>query len=322
MLSAITVFVTGFVFLVFSNILTSSCQSKTFRDNSFDVDLPCAWSITQGSKNIVVAVIDTGIDAKHPNLTDNMWHDPQNPQVYGWDFVNNKANPADDNGHGTHVAGIIGGKTDFFHGTRGIARHVSIMSLKYFSEKDDNLTTVKHTIEAINYAVNHGAKIINYSAGGSSDNEEEYLALKNAEEHGVLVITAAGNNHNNTDVEQNKYYPAAYKLSNMISVASVTFEGKLASYSNWGKKTVDVAAMGDGVYSTLPNNRFGYFSGTSQATAVVTGIAVLLLAKHPNWTPQQIKHAIMNSVDYIPSVKNKTVSGGRANACSALRQSE
>jgi subtilisin family serine protease len=325
------------------------------------IDAPDAWKIEEGSPNVVVAVIDTGIDASHPALKRNIWHSGSIPveptklasapvdapllnspvessrgkdarsatqdqqagvaagsDEYGWNFVNNKMNPVDEHGHGTHVAGIIGAIADPKNGVSGVAHRVSIMSVKYYSDANPGSVNLKNTVRAIQYAVDHGARIINYSGGGPEFSEDEYLAIKKAEAKGILFVAAAGNEHQNTDLQENYYYPSAYRLSNIISVAATDIRNNLLATSNWGKKRVDVAAPGENIYSTLPNGRFGYMSGTSQATAFVTGMAALLLSQDPTLTPVQLKEIIMSSVDRFPQLENKLVTGGRVNAYSAL----
>jgi subtilisin family serine protease len=279
-----------------------------------------AWKIQEGDRKVVVAVIDTGIDSKHKSLESNIWHDTQEkkPEVYGWNFVSNRPNPSDEHGHGTHVAGIIGAMVDPSTGVSGVAHRVSIMPVKYYSDGNTGAINLKNTIAAINYAVEHGARIINYSGGGPEFSEEEYLAIKKAEARGVLFVSAAGNEHQDTDQTDNYYYPSAYRLSNIISVAATDIHNNLLKSSNWGKKTVDVAAPGENIYSTLPGGRYGYMSGTSQATAFVTGMAALLLAQDPSLKPQQIKEIILKSVDPIPQLSGKVASGGRVNAYKAL----
>jgi subtilisin family serine protease len=238
--------------------------------------------------------------------------------VYGWNFVTNKANPDDDHGHGTHVAGIIGAVADLRSGVSGVAHHVSIMAVKYYSDSNPGSVNLRNTVRALNYAIDHGAQIINYSGGGPEPSEDEYLALKRAEAKGFLVVSAAGNEHQNTDLPENKYYPAAYRLSNMISVAATDIHNKLLASSNWGRLRVDVAAPGENIYSTLPGGRYGYMSGTSQATAFVSGEAALLLSQDPSLTPVQIKEIIMSTVDRFPTLAGKLVTGGRVNAYAAL----
>lgn len=290
-----------------------------------------AWKLQEGSRQVIVAVIDTGIDANHKDLSVNIWKDPTHkpastatasakiPQnVYGWNFVTDKSNPADDHGHGTHVAGIIGAVANPKSGVSGVAHHVSIMAVKYYSDSNPGSVNLKNTVRALNYAIDHGAQIINYSGGGPEPSEEEYLALKRAESKGILVVSAAGNEHQNTDMPENKYYPAAYRLSNMISVAATDINNNLLASSNWGKLRVDVAAPGENIFSTLPGGRYGYMSGTSQATAFVSGLAALLLSQDPSLAPAQIKEIVMGSVDRFPQLAGKLVTGGRVNAYAAL----
>ncbi|MBL7715718.1 MAG: S8 family serine peptidase [Bdellovibrionales bacterium] len=305
-----------------------------------------AWKLEEGNRNILVAVIDTGIDADHPDLKGNIWQDPKakvlqgrkpmasvrkgknsNPapktaevreRVYGWNFVVDQANPKDDHGHGTHVAGIIGAIANPKSGVAGVAQKVSIMAVKYYSDANPGSVNLRNTVRAINYAVDMGARIINYSGGGPEFSEEEFQAIKRAEARGVLFVAAAGNEHQDTDQVENFYYPSAYRLSNILSVAATDIHNNLLKSSNWGKNKVDVTAPGENIFSTLPGNRFGYMTGTSQATAFVTGVAALLLAKDPTLTPVQIKQLIMGSVDKFPQLADKVFTGGRVNAYGAL----
>lgn len=287
------------------------------------VNAPEAWKVSEGSRDIIVAVIDTGMDASHPSLRNNVWKDAtKSASVFGWNFVNNQSNPEDDHGHGTHVAGIIGAIANPELGVGGVAQKVSIMAVKYYSDSNPGSINLRNTVKAIEYAVEHGAKIINYSGGGPEFSEEEYLAIKKAEAKGVLFVAAAGNEKQDTDRSENYYYPSAYRLSNILSVAATDIHNHLLKSSNWGKARVDVAAPGENIYSTLPGGRFGYMSGTSQATAFVSGIAALLLAKNPSLTPVELKKIIRESVDMIPGLKEKVASGGRVNALAALRKLE
>lgn len=280
------------------------------------VDALGAWKIEKGSRNVLVAVIDTGIDAEHPDLKANIYHDAKGN--FGYDFVKNTANPTDEHGHGTHVSGIVGAIANPKTGVSGVAQNVSIMAVKYYADSNTGATNLKNTVKAIEWAVNNGAKIINYSGGGPEFAEEEYLALKKAESKGVLVVAAAGNERSDTDLPENYYYPSAYRLTNILSVAATDINNKLIKSSNWGKTKVDVTAPGENIYSTLPGGRYGYMTGTSQATAFVTGIAALLLSKDPTLTPAKMKEIIRNSVDSYPELKAKVAAGGRVNARKAL----
>lgn len=277
-----------------------------------------AWNISEGSRDVIVAVIDTGIDAGHQDLSKNIWHNTENSNEYGWNFVTNQPNPRDKHGHGTHVAGIIGALADLDAGVSGVVHKVSIMPVKYYSDLNPGSVNLRNAVKAINYAVDHGAQIINYSGGGPEFCEDEYLAIKRAEQRGILFVAAAGNEHQNADFIGNYYYPSSYRLSNIISVAATDINNDLIPSSNWGHNKVDVAAPGENIFSTLPGGRYGYMSGTSQATAFVTGIAALLLSQNPNLTPVQIKQIIMKSVDHFSNLKGKVASGGRVNAYSAL----
>lgn len=265
---------------------------------------PDAWALAKTHNRTLVAVIDTGIAATHPKLMAYISKD-------GFNFVTNTATPVDDHGHGTHVAGIILAVSDF---------HATILPIKYYSDANPGSVNLKNTVKAVEYAIDHGAKVINYSGGGPEPSEEEYLALKKAETKGVLVVTAAGNEHQNTDIPENKYYPAAYRLSNMISVAATDIHNNLLASSNWGKLRVDVSAPGEVIYSTLLGDRFGYMSGTSQATAFVSGIAALLLAENPKLKVADLRRIILETVDIFPQQQGKTVTGGRVNAYTALKR--
>ncbi len=319
-----------------------------------------AWDLEKGSRKVVVAVIDTGIDPGHRDLKKNIWHSPSGkmvncsstyglqpitraPQaklpfkrkqltsknakriiekataeVYGWDYVNNSPNPIDLHGHGTHVSGIIGAIANPEQGVSGVVQEISIMPIKFYSQSNSGLTNLQNTVRAIHCAVENGARIINYSGGGPEYSEEEYRAIKKAEDRGVLIVAAAGNEHRNIEVEANKYYPASYpNVTNVISVTALDIDNHILSSSNFGRN-VDVAAPGEDIYSTLPGNRYGKMTGTSQATAFVTGVAALLLSHNPNLTPDQIRKIIRASAVPVAGLSDKVGSGGRISAYRAL----
>jgi subtilisin family serine protease len=282
-----------------------------------------AWEITRGSPHVVVAVIDTGIDPKHPDLKPNLWRAPgkRDTPVYGWDFVNRSPNPSDPHGHGTHIAGIIGAIANPRVGTSGVAPSVQIMPIRYYSEMAPGSINLANTIKALHYAIDNGAQIINYSGGGPEYSEEEFLAMRKAEAKGILIVAAAGNERNNTDREDRRYYPAAYQLKglkNIITVASIDSEDQILPSSNWGIRSVDVAAPGEGILSTIPGNRYGKMTGTSQATAFVSGLAALILSKAPTLSPSQVKDIILKSATRVSGLVGKVASGGKINANQAL----
>ncbi|MBC7398012.1 MAG: S8 family serine peptidase, partial [Bdellovibrionales bacterium] len=285
-------------------LVASSFKAKNWGLVSKAGNIEKAWTLTEGSHNIVVAVIDTGIDANHPDLKNNLWKAPaqagrpSSGSIYGWDFVTKAANPSDFHGHGTHIAGIIGAIANSKTGTSGVAHQVQIMPVRYYSESAPGSVNLANTIKALHYAIDNGARIINYSGGGPEYSEEEFQAMKLAEQKGILIVAAAGNDHHNSDIEEFRYYPAAYQLKglkNIITVASIDSQDKLLPSSNFGLKSVDVAAPGEGILSTIPGGKYGKMTGTSQATAFVSGLAALILSTTPSLTPVQVKELIIKN---------------------------
>jgi len=286
-------------------------------ENTSHINARKAWRISKGSKQIVVAVIDTGIDPNHPDLKDNIC---RTKGEYGFDFVSNKKNPGDAHGHGTHVAGIIGGSArNPVAGASGVAPNICIMAVRYYSDTASGAQNLANTVKAINYAVDHGANVINYSGGGAEFSAAEMRAIQRAEAKGVIFVAAAGNEYQDTDKSGNAYFPAAYGLSNIIAVAGTNQKSELLPASNWGKKHVHVAAPGEHIYSTLQKGRYGYLTGTSQATAFVSGLAALILSEIPGLKPVEVREIIMKTVDKHPGLEQKIASGGKINAYNALR---
>lgn len=301
-----------------------------------------AWEISQGSKDIIVAVIDTGVDIRHKDLTENLWvnkgetgldkngkdkatngvDDDGNgfiDDVHGWNFVANNNDLTDNHGHGTHISGIVGAKGGNGFGISGVAPKVSLMTLKYYDPKSPGANNLKNTIQAIRYAIKMGAKIINYSGGGTEYSAEEFAAVKEAEKKGILFVAAAGNERSNTDETGKHYYPADYELSNIISVTAVNEkETKVLPSSNYGVRTVDIAAPGDQIYSALPGNTFGRMTGTSQATAFATGVAVLIMAHRTEFTAADVKKYLLRTGDEYPTLLSKTGNAKLLNAYKAL----
>lgn len=298
-----------------------------------------AWSVSKGNRNIVVAVIDTGADIHHEDLEGNIWTNPGETglddkgrdkatngidddgngltdDVHGWNFVSNNGILTDNHGHGTHIAGIIGAKAGNNKGISGIAPEVSLMILKYYDPKIPGGDNLKNTIAAIHYAVDKGANIINYSGGGTEYSQEEKNAIMEAEKKGILFVAAAGNERSNSD--QFKYYPADYGLSNIISVTAIDPSTEVLSSSNYGTETVDLAAPGQNILSCLPGNAYGYMTGTSQATAFVSGAAVLVMARRGAYKAVDIKKYILSTGDAVASLTNKTRTSRQLNLYKAL----
>lgn len=224
------------------------------------INAPGGWDVSTDCSSAVVAVIDTGVDYTHPDLAANIWtntdeiatngiDDDANGKIddtRGWDFVYDDNNPMDGNGHGTHVAGIIGAAGNNARGVTGVCWNAKIMILRTFDAS--GTATVADTIEAMDYARQNGAKVINASYSAPQFSQAEYDAIALLNSAGILFIAAAGNE--TTDNDQTPSYPANYDLPNIIAVAATDSSDRLASYSNFGRSTVDVAAPGSSVYST------------------------------------------------------------------------
>lgn len=302
-----------------------------------DIDAPEAWEVQTGSSNVVIAVIDTGADLDHEDLTDNIWtntgedwvdgspgnngsDDDGNGKIddyYGWDFANDDNDPDDDYTgvyHGTHVTGIIAAKGDNTTGVTGVCWSASVMLLKILNNKGSG--SISDEINAINYAISKGAKIINVSFGGSGYSQFEYESIQTARDAGVLFVAAAGNT--GADNDSAPVYPASYDLDNIISVAATDHDDNLANFSNYGKDSVDVAAPGVQIRSTSADDNYQNLSGTSMATPHVSGLAGLILAEDSSLTYSQVKDRIVNGVDTKASLNEKVLTGGRINASNSL----
>lgn len=302
-------------------------------------DAARAWSVTKGSRDIVVAVIDTGIDVKHEDLAGNLWKNPGETgldangrdkatngidddgngfvdDVFGWNFVSNNNKLDDNHGHGTHIAGIIGAEAGNSKGITGIAPEVSLMILKYYDPKVPGTDNLKNTVAAIRYAVKMGANIINYSGGGTEYSKDEYEAVAEAEKKGILFVAAAGNERSNSD--QHHYYPADYKLRNIISVTAIDPSTQVLASSNYGVETVDLAAPGQNILSCLPGSAYGYMTGTSQATAFVSGAAALVMAHKQSFMAEDVKKYILATGDAQSQLASKTRTSRQLNLYKAL----
>ncbi|MFH0968622.1 MAG: S8 family serine peptidase [Methanobacteriota archaeon] len=293
-----------------------------------DISAVPAWAMSTGSSNIVVAVIDTGVDYTHPDLEANIWTNPGEipnngidddgngyvDDIHGWDFINGDNDPMDDNGHGTHCAGVIGAVGNNGIGISGVNQKVKIMPLK-FLRKDGNGDTAA-SLNAIAYARRMGADVISCSWGGTvrSQSLADAIAATNN-----LVVCAAGNEGTSNDVIQ--HYPSGFEYPQIISVAASDASDGIPSYSNYGQTSVDVAAPGDWILSTYPT-ALGYqyikMKGTSMAVPHVSGLAALLLSINPGLTPDQLKQLIIDNADKVPAFSGKTVSGGRIDAARSL----
>lgn len=279
--------------------------------------------VALAEETITVAVIDTGIDTEHPALRKALWTNPGEmgrdnrgrekatngidddgngyvDDVHGWNFATGTPRLQDDHGHGTHIAGIITGRSSA----------VRVMTLKYYDPDGKPSEQIRNTVNAINYAVKMGAKIINYSGGGISPSYSEQEAILRAEAKGILFIAAAGNERSNSDIHP--YFPADYGLSNIISVTALDPQQQLLPTSNYGVRTVDLAAPGENILSTLPSGTYGRMSGTSQATAMVTGTAAWLMAHDQGLrTPAQVLQRMVKEGSPQANLQGKTRYGVR-----------
>lgn len=294
-----------------------------------DIDAPEAWDIQTGESSVIVAVIDTGVDYNHIDLVDNIWTNPGEipgngidddgngyiDDVHGYDFYNNDGNPMDDHYHGTHVAGTIAGRGNNNLGVVGVSWNASIMPIKFLSSGGGGSNA--DAIESILYASEMGAHILSNSWGGIYFSQALMDAIEVSHTEGTLFVAAAGNSSSNNDFYP--HYPSSYDVPNIVSVAATDRYDNLASFSNYGLTSVDLAAPGVSTYSTYPGNGYTTLSGTSMATPHVSGAAALLLSQDPSLTNIQLKTALINNVDVLASLTGRMVSDGRLNIFTAIQ---
>lgn len=306
-----------------------------------------AWDYTQGSREVIIAVVDTGIVYDHPDLNANMWRNPgETPgnnidddangiidDVYGvtYNGLLFNGDPQDDgtaDWHGTHIAGIAGAVGNNALGIAGINWRVSLMAVKVLHGPLGE-GAVADIIKGIDYAIAKGAAVINLSVVIPGYSTALAEALTRADKQGILTVSAAGNAKTNND--ESPYSPAAIRTPNNIAVAAINRNDSKASYSNYGRLTVDLAAPGGeptptdgGIYSTIgtlsspAGDNYGYLAGTSMATPHVSGLATLLKAYDPNLSHHQIKAHLLNGVRALPTLQGITISGGTADAYKSL----
>jgi subtilisin family serine protease len=278
------------------------------------------WKTDRGTKRFIVADIDSGIDYTHEDLASNLWRakDSSGKETIGYDFIHNDDLPYDDLSHGTHTAGLIGAVGGNGVGISGVMQRVSIMALKFISS--EGVGTTAGAIRAIDFAIAHGAKVLNNSWGQSADEDNPALreAIERAKAADVLFVAAAGNYSADNDGPSGTY-PAAFDNDNLISVAASDKWDRLSFFSNFGEKSVHLAAPGDRIYSTLPHNKYREESGTSMACPLVSGAVALLWSKHPAWNYRKVKLVLLKNVDPLPTLQGKTITGGRLNVLKALR---
>ncbi len=308
---------------------------------NFDVGATQAWDLVEGlgdAARVTVAIIDTGIDTAHPDLSPNLWTNtkeiPNNGKdddgngyiddVHGYNFWDSSGDVTDDNDHGSHLAGIIGAVGDNGLGVAGVDWNVNLMAVR-FTDAQGNGTSSK-AIEAIDYAIRNGAKIINASwilnlgdqqtGPNWEDSNLLNLAIQRASDAGILFITAAGNQFDTNkglNLDTNPVYPASFHRDNMIAVAAVDEAGQLAAYSDYGSSTVDMAAPGAAIVSTAANGGYLAMTGTSMSTAFVSGAAAMVYSIRPDLTAAQVKAILEDSTVPQSSLAGKVATGGMLN---------
>lgn len=294
-----------------------------------DMDINEAWDISDGDENIIVAILDTGVDYTHSDLSDNMW---RGLAKHGLDFAANDNGDNDDdpmpdepyneNGHyhGTHVAGIIGAVGNNSIGISGVAQNVQIMALKVFRPNGYGYSSdIMEALDYVSQRVDAGDNIVAINAsygGGGTQGDSTSRAIESLGDKGVVFCAAAGNSSLNID--NDPVYPASYDAPNIIAIAASDQDDNLASFSNYGKNSVDIAAPGTNILSTYPENRYAYLQGTSMATPNIVGSIVLLAAQNPNASAVELKNKLLDGVDVKPIFTDKTVTDGRVNTYIAL----
>ncbi|MDP2831824.1 MAG: S8 family serine peptidase [Pseudomonadota bacterium] len=295
-----------------------------------DLDAPEAWDTLKGGA-VLVAVVDTGVDYQHPDLAANIWSNPGEiagngldddgngyiDDTRGWNFVADNNDPADDNAHGSHVSGTIAAVGDNAQGVVGVNRLARILPLKFLDAQGYGYTS--DAVEAIYYAIDQGAKVMNHSWGGASYSQSLADAFTAALNANIVMAVAAGNASQNLDAVPS--YPASLPHANIITVAATTHNDALAYFSNYGALSVDLGAPGEAILSSVPGNGYASYSGTSMATPHVAGAASLLLAANANLSSGQVKDLLLGTANPVAALAGKSVSGGRLNLQAALAAS-
>ncbi len=286
-----------------------------------DISAADGWATRHDAANVVVAVIDSGVWYTHQDLAANMWVNPNvaagsGISVYGTNVLAVNGDPKDDEGHGTHVAGILGGVGNNGLGITGVAWKTRIMALKFLDDKGNG--AVSDAIRCIEYARGNGAHIINASWGSTDFSLSLHNAIAAARNDGIIFVAAAANDATNTDLYAS--YPAGFQLDNIIAVGAINRSGQVAAYSNYGAKTVHLMAPGSEVYSSWysGNAQYATASGTSMAAPFVAGMMALLKAQYPAESHRQLIARLLNNVDPLSAATGKCSSGGMANLANAL----
>ena len=298
------------------------------RTNDADIDAPEGWDIFRGNANFPVGVIDTGVQYTHPDLAANIWTNPGEiagngidddgngfiDDTRGWDFVNNDNNPMDDNGHGTHCAGTIGGVGNNGIGVVGVMWTTKIVPLKFLGANGSGSITA--ALGCLQYATGKGIKVSSNSWGGGGYSQSFFNAIESSKAIGHIFVAAAGNSGTNNDTTPS--YPASYTNDNVIAVASTTNTDAMSSFSQYGLTSVDIGAPGSSIYSTYPTNSYATLSGTSMATPHVAGVVTSVYGQNTSWTYTQVRSRVLSTARPIAALNGRCVTGGVVNLAAAL----
>jgi thermitase len=293
--------------------------------------IPQAWIKTKGSGDVVVAVLDSGVEYTHVDLSNHIWTRPPNlapyrdhdlgtiDDVHGYNAIDNDGDPLDQNGHGTYCAGVIGAECGNSTGVCGVNWKVQIMPLKFINA--GGFGYVADAIEAINYAIDRkhagvNLRVINASWGLNQPSRALEDIIRNASDAGILFVAASGNTGTNNDTSP--HYPASYNIANVISVAATDRNDALAQSSNFGAKSVQIAAPGQDILTTALGNEYEKRSGTSLAAPMVSGVAALALSARPDLSVDQLRRLLLEAVDKTPALQGRVSTGGRINAAKAV----
>jgi hypothetical protein len=290
-----------------------------------------AWDVSTGTRSAVIGELDSGAQYTHPDLAANIWTNPGNiggcpAGTHGFDAIKGSCYPQDEDeaygGHGTHVAGIIGAVGNNGLGVTGMNWVTSILPVKWVqaagAETDDLLRALQWLLAVSKEGVN--IRVVNDSLTfyGTAYSPAVKKAIEALGERNILFVAAAGNTGNNNDEEAVRRYPCGYDLPNEICVTAIDNRDELPKWANYGPHTVDLAAPGESIYSTLREGKYGYLSGGSMASAQVSGAAALILSVEPSLTATEVKADLLGSVRALPSLEGKVITGGTLDVCRAM----
>ncbi len=290
--------------------------------------VPKAWQTTTGDESIIIAIVDSGVDYRNPDLRPALWENAgesaSNKQdddlngfiddLIGWNFNEGNNLPWDDNGHGSFIAGLIAAQRNNSVGGVGVCPDCKLMAMRFMDE--DGMGDDEDANRAIKYAIENGASIINLSYAGEGYDRELHEMLQLAEEHDVLVVVAAGNDGSKNDGAD--IFPANHKMPNLITVGASTAESKWRTASNWSSTLVHVAAPGQRVWGPWNDLKWYSGSGTSFSAPIVAGVAGLIRSANPSLTADQTKEILIKTVRKVPGFESKCAAGGIVDAAAAV----